>query len=63
MMNLANILNDITLALNILNSEAPNIAKVIELLKGSQTTIQQLLADANAVEQADLNEAQTELGQ
>lgn len=62
-MNLANILNDITLALNILNSEAPNIAKVIELLKGSQTTIQQLLADANAVEQADLNEAQTELGQ
>ena len=60
---LAGVLSTINLVLGILNAEVPNVVKAIELLTNSQTTIQQLLDDANAVENADLQQTQTELGQ
>jgi len=61
--NLAGVLSNINLVLGILNAEVPNVAKAIELLTNSQATIQQLLADANATEQADLTSIQSEQGQ
>jgi len=57
---LAGVLSTINLVLGILNAEVPNVVKAIELLTNSQTTIQQLLDDANATEQADLNTIQSE---
>jgi len=59
---LAGVLSTINLVLGILNAEVPNVVKAIELLTNSQTTIQQLLDDANATEQADLNSIQSEQG-
>jgi len=60
--NLTGVLNNINLVLGILNAEVPNVVKAIELLTDSQTTIQQLLADASATEQADLTSIQGEQG-
>lgn len=55
------ILSDITLGLELLNAVEPEIATIIALFTNTQRTIQQMLADANAVENADITKIKTEL--
>ena len=56
------VLSTITSALQILNAVEPDIAAIINLFKSSTVTLESLLADADATEQADIAKIQQELG-
>lgn len=54
------VLTMITTALQIINAAEPDIAAIINLLKGTSDTLASMLADANSTEQSDVTKAQGE---